>query len=289
MTQHRHDDLHDRGLAFDLSTLAGRAAAPVRLERRGALKLLAGAAGGLVLIGCGSSSDSSTASTLGTSTSTTAGGPSTTAGAPTSTEAVPEETAGPYPGDGSNGPNVLTESGVVRSDIRSSFGSYSGTAAGLPLQIDLTVVEAGSGDPIDGAAVYLWHCDPEGRYSLYAQGATEQNWLRGVQAADASGALSFTTVFPGAYMGRYPHMHFEVYPSIDAATSAGSRLVTSQLALPVDACDAVYATDGYEQSASNYPRTPIDSDMVFSDGYDAQMAAVTGDASAMVATLTFAV
>ncbi len=36
---------------------------------------------------------------------------------------LPEETAGPYPGDGSNGANVLTESGIVRSDITSSFGS----------------------------------------------------------------------------------------------------------------------------------------------------------------------
>lgn len=35
---------------------------------------------------------------------------------------VPDETAGPYPGDGSNGPNVLTESGIVRSDIRPGFG-----------------------------------------------------------------------------------------------------------------------------------------------------------------------
>ena len=36
---------------------------------------------------------------------------------------IPEETAGPYPGDGSNGVNVLSESGIVRSDITSSFGS----------------------------------------------------------------------------------------------------------------------------------------------------------------------
>lgn len=36
---------------------------------------------------------------------------------------IPDETAGPYPGDGSNGPNVLAESGIVRSDITSSFGS----------------------------------------------------------------------------------------------------------------------------------------------------------------------
>jgi protocatechuate 3,4-dioxygenase beta subunit len=289
MTQHGHDDLHDRGLAFDLSTLATRAAAPTRMERRGALKLLAGAAGGLVLIGCGSSSDSSTATTLGTSTSATAGGASTTSGASSSTTAIPEETAGPFPADGSNGPDVLTESGVVRSDIRSSFGSYSGTASGVPLQIDLTVVEAGSGDPIDGAAVYLWHCDQAGRYSLYSQGATDQNYLRGVQAAGRDGALSFTSIFPAAYSGRWPHIHFEVYPSLDAATSAGSPLVTSQLALPQDVCEVIYATDGYEDSVRNLAGTSLDRDMVFSDGYATQLATVTGDTSGMTATLTIGV
>ena len=51
---------------------------------------------------------------------------------------IPEETAGPYPGDGSNGVNVLTESGIVRSDITSSFGSASGVAEGVPTTVKLT-------------------------------------------------------------------------------------------------------------------------------------------------------
>jgi protocatechuate 3,4-dioxygenase beta subunit len=291
MTQHDHDDLHDRGLAVDLSTLAARAAAPMRLERRGALKLLAGAAGGLVLIGCGSSGGSDSATTLGTSSSTTAGGAgsTSTAAAGSPTEAIPEETAGPFPGDGSNGPDVLTESGVVRRDIRSSFGQYSGTAGGVPLELALTVVAAGSGDPIDGAAVYLWHCDREGRYSLYSAGATEENYLRGVQAADSTGTLSFTSIFPGAYPGRWPHIHFEVYPSLDAATSVGNQLVTSQLALPEDACATAYATDGYDDSVRTLAQSSLERDGIFSDGYASQLATVTGDTSGMTATLTIAV
>ena len=81
---------------------------------------------------------------------------------------VPEETAGPYPADGSNGVNVLTESGVVRSDITRSFGTGSAVAEGVPLTIAMTIldVQAG-GTPVAGAAVYAWHCDREGRYSLY--------------------------------------------------------------------------------------------------------------------------
>ncbi|MGQ0832113.1 MAG: dioxygenase family protein [Microthrixaceae bacterium] len=283
MPEHQDDDdLHDRGLGFDLSRLVDAAPASAGLERRGALKLLAGAAGGLVLVACGGSSGPS--GTTGASTTTTAAGVGSTGGA-----AIPSETAGPFPGDGSNGPNALSDSGVVRQDIRSSFGAYSGTADGLRLDVTLTLVAAASGDPIGGAAVYLWHCDPVGRYSMYSQGATDQNWLRGAQAADDAGVLQFTTVFPGAYSGRYPHMHFEIYPDLASASSTGSRLVTSQLALPKDACESVYATTGYEQSATNFPQTPIERDNIFNDGYSRQMATVTGDTTTMAASLTIAV
>ena len=137
--------------------------------------------------------------------------------------------------------------------------------------------------------MYLWHCDREGRYSLYSSGATDQNYCRGVQAADGSGDLAFTTVFPGAYSGRYPHIHFEVFSSLGGATSASGKVKTSQLALPAAACDTAYATSGYSQSTTNFPRTPINRDGIFSDGYSLQMATVTGDASGMTATLTVAV
>ena len=40
---------------------------------------------------------------------------------------IPEETAGPYPGDGSNGVNVLTETGIVRSDITSASAPPPGS------------------------------------------------------------------------------------------------------------------------------------------------------------------
>ena len=58
---------------------------------------------------------------------------------------ISEETAGPYPGDGSNGPDVLAEDGIVRQDITSSFGSSTTTAEGVPLTIELTLVDVGAG------------------------------------------------------------------------------------------------------------------------------------------------
>ena len=74
-----------------------------------------------------------------------------------------------------------------------------------------------------GAAVYLWHCTREGGYSLYSDGVADQNFLRGVQVADADGNLSFTSIYPGAYNPRWPHIHFEVFEDVDTATPAAAR------------------------------------------------------------------
>ena len=205
---------------------------------------------------------------------------------------VPDETGGPYPGDGSNGPNVLDDSGIVRSDITSSFGSSTTKAQGVPLTINLTVTDAGNGySALSGAAVYLWHCDRDGQYSLYSQGVTEENYLRGVQATNASGTATFTSIFPAAYSGRWPHIHFEVYQSLAQATSSGQIVKTSQIALPEAACAEVYATSGYEASVSNLAQTSLTSDNVFgNDGGIYQLATVTGNATdGYVANLTIGV
>ena len=247
---------HDLGLAHDLPQLLGR---------RRVLQLI-GVAGAVVLVGCGGDDDASTATTTADTTAA-------------SCAEIPEETAGPYPGDGSNGPNVLAESGVVRSDIRSSFGSSTTVAEGVPVTVNLTLLDLTSGcAPLAGAAVYLWHCDREGRYSMYSEGVENENYLRGVQEADADGVVTFQTIFPAAYSGRWPHIHFEVYESLEAATGGGTLNATSQVALPEDVSAAVYATEGYEQSVQNLAQTSLATDNVFSDdGGVSQLATVTGD------------
>ena len=191
---------------------------------------------------------------------------------------IPEETAGPFPGDGTNGPDVLTGSGVVRSDITTSFGASSGTAEGVPLTIRLLIQDEGNAcEPLAGAAVYIWHCDREGRYSLYSQGAEDQNYLRGVQAAGDDGMVTFTSIFPACYSGRWPHIHFEVYPTLTAAADAGNRIATSQVALPQDICEEVYGQTGYEQSVSNLQQVSLTSDGVFGDDGGAhQLGTISG-------------
>jgi protocatechuate 3,4-dioxygenase beta subunit len=277
---HEMED-HDRGLSHDLPTL---------LNRRRALSIFGGAGIAAALAACGAGSvGGSSNSTPATAASN--GGSEASAGSGTSTaaagDAIPEETGGPFPGDGSNGVNVLTESGIVRSDITTSFGTGSGVAAGVPLTVKLKVLDTKNGSTgLEGAAVYLWHCNIDGKYSLYTDGVTQENYLRGVQKTGADGAVTFTSIFPAAYSGRWPHIHFEVYSSLASATKATDKLRTSQLALPEAACKTVYATDGYSASVANLAQTSLATDNVFSDGWSLQLARVTGDVTrGMTATL----
>ncbi|WBB95067.1 intradiol ring-cleavage dioxygenase [Solwaraspora sp. WMMA2080] len=254
------EDVVDQGLGFDLGTLLGR---------RQVLRAFGLGAATLGLAACSANTAAS-------------GGTSAAAAAAAATGEIPDETAGPYPGDGSNGPDVLEQSGVVRSDIRSSFGESSGTADGVPLTLELTVTDlANNGTPFTGVAVYVWHCDREGRYSMYSEGVTDQNYLRGVQITDTDGKVTFTTIFPACYTGRWPHIHFEVYPDEASITDAGNAIATSQVALPQDVCDTVYAEPAYDSSVTNLAQLSLDTDNVFGDdGGASQLATVTGDVSA---------
>jgi protocatechuate 3,4-dioxygenase beta subunit len=189
---------------------------------------------------------------------------------------IPEETPGPFPGDGTNGQNLLTQPGVVRGDIRGSFGGPSGVADGVVTTVTLTIVSAASCAPLAGAAVYLWQCDRAGDYSMYSPAIADENYLRGVQIAGADGKVAFTTIFPGCYPGRWPHLHFEVFRSMAAATTGANAVATSQLAFPEDACVAAYAAPGYEAAAARLAELDLEDDFVFQGGLALQLARVTG-------------
>jgi protocatechuate 3,4-dioxygenase beta subunit len=279
------EELVDQGLRFDLGTL---------LSRRQALRGLGIGAAAAGLAACSgdsttsSSARSSSAAGAAPSAAASSGGTAVAA----ATQEIPDETAGPYPGDGSNGPNVLRESGVIRSDIRSSFGELSGTAEGVPMQLELVVRDlANGGAPFAGVAVYVWQCDRDGAYSLYSEGVTDQNYLRGVQIADAQGRVRFTSVFPACYPGRWPHIHFEVYPDQASITDSTAAVAASQVALPQDVCAAAYAEEGYEDSVRALSQVSLSSDNVFGEDSGAlQLGMVTGDvASGYTVTLSVGV
>ncbi|PPH96360.1 3,4-dioxygenase subunit beta [Rathayibacter sp. AY1B7] len=275
------EEVVDQGLPFDVGTL---------FSRRGVLTLVGAGAATLGLAACATGGSGSASSAAATATATPTA--TATAGAGTAVAGeIPDETAGPYPGDGSNGVDVLERSGIVRSDVRTSIGGGA-TADGVPLALTLTILDAANGGvPFAGAAVYVWHCDAHGDYSMYSSGVEDETYLRGVQVADASGVVSFASIVPACYSGRWPHIHFEVYPGVDSITAASNAIATSQVALQEEACTAVYALDAYAGSAANLARVGLDSDSVFGDdGGALQLATMSGSpASGYSAALTASV
>lgn len=252
------DEVVDQGAGFDVGTL---------LSRRRVLGAIGVGVGALALAACSSESGGSGASSSGSTSATTADGE------------IPQETNGPYPADGTNGLNVLEESGIVRSDITTSLDGGT-TVDGVPLDLTFSLTDMANDDaPFEGAAVYAWQCDAQGMYSMYSEGIEDETYLRGIQVADADGVVSFSTIVPGCYPGRWTHIHFEVYPDADSATDVANAIATSQVAFPEDMLKAVYELDAYDGSAKNLAQVTLDSDNVFGDGYELQMGTFAGDAS----------
>ena len=263
------EDVVDQGAGFDITTL---------VTRRRVLSIVGAGAGALALAACSNNSS-------------TTDSPTSTASAATVSSEIPEETNGPYPADGTNGVNILEESGIVRSDITSGLDGGT-TVSGVPLSLTFTVSDlANDNSPFEGVAVYAWQCDAAGLYSMYSEGVEDETYLRGIQATDASGKATFQTIVPGCYTGRWTHIHFEVYPDVDSATTAENAIATSQIAFPQDMLDAIYQLDTYPGSAQNLAQIgSLDNDNVFGDGYDLQMGTFTGDAaSGYVGSLAVAI
>lgn len=270
-------DDQPHGLVHDLDALHR-----TLLPRRGALRWLAGAgAGALPLFGCGGGGDASAAGGATTGTTTTTTTPTPTTGSAGTCAVIPTETNGPFPADGSTSLNALLLSGIVRSDVRSSFAGATGVASGVPLTVTLTLVNASAScASLAGRAVYIWHCDQAGRYSLYSSGVTGENYLRGLQVTDASGQVSFTTIFPACYAGRWPHIHVEVYPSLALATSVSQVAKITQIAMPTAACYEVFASTGYSASVANFNQISLGTDNVFSDGATLETPTISGSVGA---------
>jgi protocatechuate 3,4-dioxygenase beta subunit len=263
----KHDHHHHHGLIHDLHAIA--------MSRRRMLRVLGGVTLVPIIGSCigadgASDIDGGVAGDANGSGASGSGGGATCA-------TIPQETGGPYPADGTNGANALAMSGIVRSDIRSSLGAASGVASGVVLKVTLTIADVATGcTPLSGRAVYLWHCDRDGNYSLYSPAVASENYLRGVQVTDAAGQVTFTTIYPGCYSGRWPHIHFEVYSSLAAATRGTNAIKTSQLAMPTMSSSEVYASSGYTSSASNFSRISLATDNVFSDGAALETPVISG-------------
>ena len=177
----------------------------------------------------------------------------------------PSETAGPFP--------TKVPANFVRKDIRDD-------RTGVPMTMNITIKnKTTSCAALAGAVVDVWHCDKDGYYSEYGGAGmqsvnlTNVDFLRGRQTTNASGLAAFTTIFPGWYSGRAPHVHVHVY------NAAGKSLLVTQIAFPYAIANTLYTTGqayGYTKGAQD---TLNERDNVFSDGFTTELATVSGSPS----------
>lgn len=178
--------------------------------------------------------------------------------------ATNDETAGPYP--------TKTPSSYVRSNIVDG-------QAGVPLTINITICNTNNScNVLANAIVDIWHCTAVGYYSEYTDTPgggystvdyTSSHFLRGRQTTDSSGLVSFTSIFPGWYSSRAPHIHVHVY------NNSGTSLLVTQIAFPTDICNTVYTTAS-DYKAHGTQDTANTADSVFSDSLDTELSTVTG-------------
>lgn len=224
------------------------------MERKNFLKsLFVGALSAPVVLSACSQDDADavTPDTTGTTGGTTSGNCSV----------APTETEGPFP--------TKVPSSYVRSDIRDDRTGYKLTAK-------ITILNSNAScAALAGALVDIWHCDAAGNYSEYGgTGMQSTNYqavhfLRGRQTTNASGLVTFTSIFPGWYSGRATHIHVHVY------SATGTSLKITQIAFPEGTGTAVAAVNGYTKGMSGYTSNATDN--VFSDGVALELATVTGN------------
>jgi protocatechuate 3,4-dioxygenase beta subunit len=158
--------------------------------------------------------------------------------------AWPEQDEGPY----------HRADAPVRRDVAED-------APGLPLVLGLGLIGSRR-SPLTDATVEIWHCDALGRYSGFPPPAPLTDYvagrmfLRGVQPADASGAIEFRTVYPGWYPGRTIHIHVRAH--------ALGQAFTSQLYFPETVNEEVLRRHPYATRAGR--DTTNDRDSIASTG-----------------------
>jgi protocatechuate 3,4-dioxygenase beta subunit len=164
----------------------------------------------------------------------------------------PEVTEGPY----------WIDNRLSRRDVREG-------KPGVPLQLELTVVNAKTCKPIRNADVEIWHADAAGEYSGFDGGSsggppgpgggggaqTKTRYLRGHQRSNAAGVATFLTVFPGWYPGRTPHIHLKVHIGQDRVVHTG------QVFFPEAVQARVYGAGAY--AGRGNADTPHARDMIY--------------------------
>jgi protocatechuate 3,4-dioxygenase beta subunit len=164
------------------------------------------------------------------------------------------------------GPFFVDEN-LNRSDLTAGTTRPS-VINGWPLALAFTVYKLTGSDyrPLKDTHVDVWHCDASGAYSdqskrMNREDTSKQTWLRGYQVTDANGQVKFSTIVPGWYNGRTPHIHFKVRNFSPAGKSTTE--FTSQLFFHDEDTDRIYANAPYNDHGKRDQRN--EDDGIFSE------------------------
>jgi len=142
------------------------------------------------------------------------------------------------------------EEGPFYVDLEQVRHDIVGGEAGLPLELEITIINSLTCKPLRHAAVDVWHCNASGVYSdISSENTIGKTYLRGVQLTDRHGRASFKTIFPGHYSGRTTHIHARIHINAedrDSKLAGGHVAHTGQMFPP----DAVY-TEVYQLAPYN--------------------------------------
>lgn len=130
----------------------------------------------------------------------------------------PEVTQGPYYVDGE----------LIRSNLTDG-------QAGVPLYLDIQLVDTSNCLPVPAVFMDIWHCNSTGIYSGVTAATNgnandtsnlEETFGRGIQQTDVNGVAQFSTIFPGHYTGRAIHIHVLVHNPNDTTVRTNSTLLS---------------------------------------------------------------
>ncbi|KII92614.1 hypothetical protein PLICRDRAFT_478582 [Plicaturopsis crispa FD-325 SS-3] len=182
---------------------------------------------------------------------------------------APEVTEGPY----------YINNELVRQDLTE-------TQAGVKLVLDIGVIDVTTCQPLDSVFMEIWAANATGVYSSYAAqlntsglpppttsgsmtviptGAPQQSlplernetFLRGGWITNPNGVVELTTIYPGYYEGRTPHIHVTSHLNWSVADNgtlishAGTVIHIGQFFFNETWNDKVFATDPYTQNTNN--------------------------------------
>ncbi|TEA10707.1 hypothetical protein C8034_v008901 [Colletotrichum sidae] len=170
---------------------------------------------------------------------------------------TPEVTKGPY---------VWPQSQTLRQDM-------SEDQPGVPLYLDIGVLNVNTCTPMEDVLVDLWHCNATGSYSSFVNRdpntpfeelleqlnvtigpdldlhTDDTTWLRGMWPTDSNGIMEMKTVFPGFYIERTIHIHAQVHTDWSVRSNgtvvASNVVSTGQIFFDEDLSRQIMALEPY--------------------------------------------